>query len=175
MKKQLKVSVLMLIFLLQTCILESQNLKLGQHYQGGIIFYLDESGVHGLMTAEHDQAVDTKWGRNGETGANSVSDGMSNTNKIVDYLGVNSNCAACFCKNLKDGGHNDWYLPSINELKMMHEKQFQIGNFVIGEYCSSTECATGEIWNVHFRPHRRVEFHHHKSKWFYNVRCIRKF
>lgn len=148
---------------------------IGEKIGGGIVFYIDGSGKHGLIAAENDQALKVSWGKNGIIGANSLTDGMSNTNKIVKFLSNSRKCAACNCKNLKDGGYNDWYLPSLNELIIMHEKQEIIGNFLLGEYCSSTEVSGSQIWNVHFRPHRRIEFHYHKTKAYYNIRCIRKF
>jgi hypothetical protein len=178
-------SFYIIVSILSYCSLKAQNFQIGQHFQGGKIFYIDDSGKHGLIAAEKDQAVSISWGRNGWTGANSLFDGLGNTQKIFifssnfkgkyldeDYIPP---FAACICDSLTFEGYGDWYLPSINELKIMYEKQNFIGNFVLGEYCSSTECQKDEIWNVHFRPHRRIEFHYHKNRYMYNVRCIRKF
>ena len=34
---------------------------IGDSYHGGIIFYLDETGTHGLVAATTDQGTETAW------------------------------------------------------------------------------------------------------------------
>ena len=106
----------------------AQQHFIGQKYGGGIIFSLDGTGEHGLIAALFDQPRYTCWGANGWTGANLMNEGTSNTEKIVSYMknkhllkgdGVP---AACMCDTLKLEGYDDWFLPSINELKDMYDK-----------------------------------------------------
>jgi len=83
--------------------------------------------------------------------------------------------AACMCDSLILGEYNEWYLPSINELKEMYDKQKEIGNFNAGDYCSSTESGSEQCWSVHFRPHRKIIYENEKKFRKYFIRCIRKF
>jgi len=158
-----------------------QTFVLSQHYGGGIIFYLDPTGQHGLIAAPFDQPGYGSWVRDGLTGANYMNDGALNTKMIVTFMkrkhwmNWEGTPAACMCDSSKLGGFSDWYLPSINELKAMYDEQFMIGNFIAGDYCSSTERDSEECWNIHFKPNKRVIFHYHKVWSGYNVRCIRKF
>jgi hypothetical protein len=160
---------------------------IGEHYEGGIIFYLDSTGRHGLIAAPVDQPGYAQWGITGLTGANFVDEGASNTKKIVSFMLMKKKPvaywkitpAACMCDSSTLGGYSDWYLPSINELKSMYDKQSMIGAFTIGDYCSSTESSNNECWNIHFKPGKKIIFHDEKWRidWNiqYNVRCIRKF
>ena len=38
---------------------------IGQNYGGGIIFYVDGTGQHGLIAAPYDQSSGALWGCNG--------------------------------------------------------------------------------------------------------------
>ena len=42
-------------------ITSSRGLSIGDTYQGGIIFYLDASGCHGLIAAPSDQSTGIVW------------------------------------------------------------------------------------------------------------------
>ena len=77
----------------KTTIEPSHNLKIGQKYQGGIIFYLDNSGKHGKACTE------------------------KNLGKF-DW-----NSAMEKCNNLNLNGYADWYLPSNAELKLLYSQK----------------------------------------------------
>ena len=114
----------------------------GQFYQGGIVFYHFESGepgyvegeTHGLIAAVEDQSSDsdTGWSYNNfaETGAISrlVGAGSSNTDAIIAELGVSlfDYYAAEMARAYNGGGYNDWFLPSIDELKKMYYQKTMI-------------------------------------------------
>lgn len=155
-------------------------LKIGDTYQGGIVFFVDNTGQHGLIAAKEDQtASKIAWGPNGETFALSPDDGMKNTLKIVEYHKNSSKyggkTAADICYSLNHEGYDDWYLPAIDELQLMYNNRALIGNFLNGDYCSSTEYGNKDAWNIHFRPHKRVQFYYNKVDRDYFVRCIRAF
>ena len=107
-------------------------LAIGDTYQGGIIFWLDASGGHGLISAPSDQSTGTQWGCYGLiSGASGIAIGTGAQNTI-DI--VNANCsaynssnsiAANICANLTLGGYSDWFLPSKDELSQMY---LNIGN-----------------------------------------------
>ncbi|MBU1718960.1 MAG: protein kinase, partial [Bacteroidetes bacterium] len=122
----------------------SPKLKIGDTYAGGIIFYLDASGEHGMVCAQKDQG-EYRWGC-GLVGTvltfSDLGKGKTNTIRIVNSCG--SSTAAGVCYTLNMNGHNDWYLPSQEELNLMYEnlKKKGIGVFTNNKYwCSSEKLA----------------------------------
>ena len=120
------------------------SFAIGQSYQGGIIFYIDGTGAHGLICATTNQSTGIRWynGSYVTTGAttSSVGYGNSNTNTIVSYQGTGS-YAARLCYDLILNGYSDWYLPSRSELSLMYTnlKSAGLGGFSSIDYWSSTE------------------------------------
>ncbi len=126
--------------------------NIGSTYQGGIIFYLDGTGKHGLIVSKENidkEKVD--WDNQTNKDINKtkteMGSGAANTNAIINVYN-NSNYAANICKKYNAGGMNDWYLPSLDELKLIYEnlgpssKFKNIGNFnndVMAAYWSSSE------------------------------------
>jgi hypothetical protein len=129
------------------------NLKLGDSYQGGIIFYLDASGQHGLIAATADQSRLTSWwnGSFVSTGASSTTDGAGNTTKIIQAQGNSGNYAAKICRDYKGGGYTDWFLPSKDQLNTLYTQKNLVGGFGDEIYWSSTEFSTGEAWVQYFQ------------------------
>jgi hypothetical protein len=134
------------------------GLAIGQTYQGGIIFYLDPSGCHGLISAPTNEVVGGEVWSNGlypqyDTG-NGLFEGKYNTAIITLRQGItNPAPAATMCFNSSLGGFYDWYLPSIEELNKMFQNIGQgnalglgnIGNF-LGYYWSSSDFDGGKAW-----------------------------
>ncbi|MEI7662784.1 MAG: hypothetical protein WCK34_11315, partial [Bacteroidota bacterium] len=97
-----------------------QKVKLGDHYHGGIVFFVDDSGDRVFIAAPYDQSQGARWGCSGSIiGASGLTDGKSNTAAIVGHCGRNT--AAYICDTLTIGGYTDWYLPSQFELNKMYE------------------------------------------------------
>jgi len=96
------------------------GLSIGDTYAGGIIFYLDSTGCHGLVCAPTDQG--TNIPASVETVSFSVHNGIGagyiNTEYIVGLIG-DGNYAAKLCYDLSVAGYDDWYLPSKYELDLM--------------------------------------------------------
>lgn len=157
-----------------------QQFKIGDHHGGGIIFYLDETGQHGLIAAKWDQATKARWTiEDGVTNAKYLNDGLANT-KIIIKSNRKSDfdpkkTAAFICDNLSLEEYSDWYLPAFQELKKMHVSQENIGNFLAGYYWSSTEYNRKKAWTIAFGPSKKVEKPNSKYYKRLNVRCIRKF
>ena len=86
-----------------------------------------------------------------------------------------TNYAACGCDVFVSDGYSDWYLPSINELQLIYDNQEIIGNFRLGDYCSSTEYGRMDACSIHFRPNKKIQYFYNKDNKDYYVRCIRKF
>ncbi len=80
-------------------------------------------------------------------GADSNFDGIQNTIDIISQTNI-TNSIAEFCANLSAGGHNDWYLPAINELQALYDQRAVVDSSIsdnLGDmlgthaYWSSTE------------------------------------
>jgi hypothetical protein len=93
------------------------------------------------------------------SGAQSFSDGLSNTNAIIVQTTVPAanTYAAGLARLHSAGGYNDWYLPSNWELNMCYNSA-AIVNKVLGtdsftgnaSYWSSTEDGPNYAWNFYF-------------------------
>ena len=100
---------------------ESCSLSIGDTYAGGIIFYLDSSGCHGLVCAPTDQAINVPASVVSQFPYllhNGIGMGFINTEYLVGIRGA-GNYAAKICYDLSLGGFDDWYLPSKYELDLM--------------------------------------------------------
>jgi hypothetical protein len=125
---------------------------IGQIYGGGIIFYIDSTGHHGLIAATSDQSTGATWGSIGNfIGGTSlaIGKGKANTLAIVNGCGE-AGIAARICDNLVLNGYSDWFLPSSNELNQMFSEKEVIGGFVTDYYWSSSELNSSFAWCQYF-------------------------
>jgi hypothetical protein len=118
-------------------------LGIGITWQGGLIFYLDGSGQHGLVAAPSDQGY-AEWGCVGTpiSGADGITIGTGNQNTTDIVTGCSTiGIAAEICYNLSLGGYTDWFLPSKDELALMDSNLHLngLGGFSAINYWSSTE------------------------------------
>jgi hypothetical protein len=136
--------------------LEPASPYLGQSYAGGIVFYLDGTGQHGLVSAPADQGS-YPWGCYNTNIATSAAfgTGATNTATIVATCGE-ANIAAKVADNLVLNGYNDWFLPSVDELNLMRANLYMQGIGGLGNLLSSTQQDTrfalaldpvGNYWN----------------------------
>jgi len=131
-----------------TYAITTSTFSIGLTYQGGIIFYIDGTGQHGLIAAANDQTVGCQWGCMGTaiggTGT-AIGTGQSNTTAIVNGCSA-PDIAARICDNLTLNGYSDWYLPSKDELNQMCVQQSIIGGFAMSYYWSSSESGSNSAW-----------------------------
>lgn len=126
---------------------------IGKSYGGGIIFYLDNTGQHGLVCATSDQIQGVRW-NNGTVipivTSRLVGTGQSNTTAIVNAQGPGI-YAASICDQLILNGYTDWFLPSIDELQLMYNQKAVIGGFT-GPYeyywSSSESSGSAFLWSM---------------------------
>ena len=133
------------------------GLSIGDTYAGGIIFYLDPSGCHGLVAKATDEPGAYQWSPTyfyTWAFASGIYGGAQNTKKSIARAAVNfSACpAASVCNNLTSGGYTDWYLPSKDELDMMYVNLHLqgLGGFALNYYWSSTEYVGEFAWGQDF-------------------------
>jgi TonB-dependent SusC/RagA subfamily outer membrane receptor len=125
---------------------------IGENLYGGYIFYVDETGEHGLVCAPTDQSLNALWGKSAPSGAAGRAVGTGNKNTADIVLGCHEEgIAARLCYDLELNGYSDWFLPSIDELLLMctnlHSKG--LGSFEDQFYWSSTQDKYG-VWVVNF-------------------------
>ena len=136
----------------------SVPLIIGQNYQGGRIFYLDATGLHGLITATVDQSTGIQWAllanqTNFVPGGTltTIGSGAANTDKIIAQNGAGTTYAAGLARAYNGGGYNDWFLPSKDELYQMYLKRnVTVGNYGSNSYWSSSEYGAPTGWSTYF-------------------------
>jgi hypothetical protein len=132
-------------------------LVVGQSYGGGIVAYIDGTGVHGLIAATADQSTGTgiRWynGSYTTTGATATAlgTGLANTNTIIAVQGATTTSyAAGLARAYSGGGYSDWYLPSKDELNQLFLNKGAIGGFAVALYWSSSEYNASIAWSQGF-------------------------
>lgn len=115
----------------------------GKVYEGGLIFHLDTSNGSGFVAATKDQG-NRKWGCsnvliNGTLGA--LGKGANNTEILRAKFCPNDPTLAAGATNILDGGFDDWFLPSSQELEVMYNnlKVNNLGGFTSNYYWTSSE------------------------------------
>jgi len=158
-----------------TTMLTAQTLPfmIGASYGGGIIFYIDGTGQHGLISATSDLNP-SQWGCNGTfisgTSA-SIGAGQANTTAIVNSCNE-AGIAARNCDDLDLNGYSDWFLPSKDELSQLYSKKNVVGGFTDNCYWSSCQYDNTAAWVMCFP----VGFQSHAVKnTTRSVRAIRAF
>lgn len=164
----------------------NSTFQIGEEYQGGIIAYVDNTGNHGFIVSKTSANSTGYWaptdGEGGATGATetSVGSGKRNTDKIVNTHGTGENYAAYSCVKLNSGGYKDWFLPSLDELKILQQNKDFIEGLIVYPnseyyYWSSTEKNAYYAYAVEMISGKSVErlktYLGHRC----NVRAIRYF
>ncbi|MDD4490442.1 MAG: DUF1566 domain-containing protein [Paludibacter sp.] len=141
------------------------TLTIGQAYQGGIIFWLDATGQHGLIAATEDQGGERWWnGTDRFTGtdgdglyAGAMNTAMIIATQMADNQRGNFAAKVCADYSVTDGGiiYGDWYLPSKYELNLLYQQKTAVGGFASGSfesatYWSSTETYSSSAWIQYF-------------------------
>ena len=153
--------------------------KVGQEHEGGIIFYVDGTGEHGLIAAKFDQGQ-AEWGcqttKISGADGEKIGTGLQNTMDILKGCS-SANIAAKLCLDLVLNGYDDWFLPSKDELWQLFLHKDIVGSFasdVTAPYWSSTEVENSNgAWRQTFSNY--LEQTIYDKYRVFNVRAVRKF
>jgi len=164
---------------------------LGEHFGGGVIIWLDETGDHGLIASKNDQHGNVSWrngralipqlyGDHGDRFINAVSDGIyaGKRNTLINIAqqtadNISGEFAAQVCAVCKDGNYGDWYLPAKAELDILFLQKDQLGGFGGDMYWSSSEYNIGFVWGQNFKGYGGQYPLNKGSE--YAIRCVREF
>ena len=145
--------------------ISTSSKNIGSNYAGGIVFYVDSTGQHGLVCAPNDQGF-YQWGCMGTNiGGTSMAFGTGQVNTNLILSGCPSRpIAASVCADLVLNGYSDWYLPSLGELQLMYPNLHVqgIGGFVPTGYWSSTQRSVNEAEGIAFDD-GSTSIEHHKG------------
>ncbi len=107
----------------------SFSVSIGEQYRGGIVFYVDGTGQHGLVAANEDM-------RGHSSG------------KDEGYFTWSDAKAAC--NRLVSNGYSDWFLPNRWQLNQLYLRKDDVGGFADNYYWSSTEYGADYAWGQYF-------------------------
>ena len=165
----------------------SPTYSIGDVVNGGVVFWLDSTGQHGLVAAFSDVATSVEWGclstdlpnvsnvpHNGGVpiglGAE-IGDGFNNTNDILQDCPT---APAAFAARSLGA---QWFLPSAKELNQMYVNKTTLeavsgfdafGNY----YWSSTEYGFDNAWRQYFYNGAQTSIAKHNT---ISVRAVRAF
>ena len=139
---------------------ETPKYKVGDYYDDGtkqgVVFYVDATGQHGKIVSL-DQVFkqwcsDTQYNKGIVVRASSWSDGKANTDKVMSRSDSTAYSAFVWCR----AKGKDWYLPAIDELKLLYSVRDAInrtlkergGNTLSGWYWSSTEYEKNKMFHA---------------------------
>ncbi|HAM08744.1 MAG: hypothetical protein A2X05_06130 [Bacteroidetes bacterium GWE2_41_25] len=166
------------------------TLKIGDFANGGIVFWVDDTGQHGLVCAKTDQSEGISWYAGTYLETNAREDGMlagkKNTASIIAIQKKKTAYAALICNELQitENGktYDDWYLPGKTELDLMFQNKEVIDATALANggnafdtnafYWSSTESRRGFAFAQGFASGGQMIFTEDNT---FRVRAIRSF
>jgi hypothetical protein len=165
----------------------SATYSIGDVVNGGVVFWLDSTGQHGLVVAFSDVATSVEWGCNGTNllnvpnvpynGGNpagsgaEIGDGFNNTNNIL------KDCATAPAALAARSYGPDWFLPSAKELNQIYINKTTlegVSGFTAfsSYYWSSSESDNNVAWIQNFSASGQYFDNKNGSS---NVRAVRAF
>ena len=165
----------------------SATYSIGDVVNGGVVFWLDSTGQHGLVVAMSDVATSVEWGcmgtdlpnvsnvpDNGGTPSGlgaEIGDGFNNTNDIL------TDCPTAPAALAARSLGAQWFLPSAKELSQMYINKTTlegVSGFTAfsGDYWSSTESDNSKAWGQNFSNGSRNTIFKNLT---YVVRAVRAF
>ena len=162
----------------------SPSYSIGDIVNGGVVFWLDSTGQHGLVVAMSDVATSVAWGCSGQDLPNvpnvptspvglgaEIGDGFNNTNDILNDCPTAP--AALAARSLGA----QWFLPSAKELKKIYDNRTTLEGVsgfspFSNYYWSSTEGDGNYAWLQGFGFGSQFVYGRNDTT---NVRAVRAF
>ena len=105
------------------------KIEMGAEFGGGIIFYIDGTGMHGLIVAKDD--LPSRFSGEGGEG----------------FTWYDAEVA---CQTLEINGYSDWFLPNKEQLRILYLNK-AVGNFTGNHYYwTSSEYSAEIAWVQNF-------------------------
>ena len=103
---------------------------IGELFGGGIIFYIYTNAKgeqHGLRASLNNLAIKQRWGfyLTNVPNCSSMWNGEANTKAVIEF-DDKIESAAKLCYDYKYKEYEDWYLPAIDELKLIFDNRYII-------------------------------------------------
>ena len=165
--------------------------NIGELFGGGIVFWIDNTGQHGLIISLFNTSQSSTWSYIynlliGQT-AQSTWDGQANSDAIMSQPGAAFGNSAKLCANYSNPNHgtgiyDDWYLPAVDQLSLAYHARYLLNKTIAGEsgvpflsdtyYWSSTEFNAEKAKNYYFGNGEPGEYNKNSTN---VVRCVRDF
>ena len=166
----------------------SATYSIGDVVNGGVVFWLDSTGQHGLVVAFSDVATSVEWGCNSTDLLNvlnvpyndynpaglgaEIGDGFNNTNDIL------TDCPTAPAALAARSLGAQWFLPSAKELNQMYINKTTlegVSGFTAfsNSYWSSTEYNHTNAWGQYFGSGNQTFDGKYRTN--YSVRAVRAF
>jgi hypothetical protein len=166
---------------------------IGELFGGGIVFWVDNTGQHGLIVSLVDMSKTSSWSNITAligTTAQSSWNGQGNSTAIMGQSG-HTGSAAQLCDDYTNAEYNtgiysDWYLPAIDELSLIYHTKYILNKNIEtapapadilsdqAYYWSSTESTLYTDWAWYFSFNDGFIWQYPKSNETW-VRAIRAF
>ena len=153
---------------------------IGMEAEGGIVFYIDESGLHGLVAAIEDIGP-FQWGCQdiniSSADEQVIGSGFQNSLNIFNQCSEEP-IASSETLGYESDGYLDWYLPSFDEVQEMYyiigqgSSNGNKGDFSNSWYWTSSQADENIAWSFSFS--NGTTFNFFKTSTFM-VRPIRSF
>lgn len=164
---------------------------IGEEYGGGVVFHVYKDALgeeHGLICSIVNQSTSSQYSNVSDLiGTTNSWNGQFNTTAMANQSGASSG-AWKYCQDYSYQGFNDWYLPAIDELKLLFANRYNVNKTLstiitsepvsyipFGEYryISSTEYNNTIAFGIVIETETLTA--DLKSNGFFYVRAIRQF
>jgi hypothetical protein len=151
MSKRLSLIISLILLIFCSCNKSADTVRqVGDHFGGGIVFYVDSTGHHGLVAAMYDLAVAGygPWGLPNPGDSSDISYpytqigpgswqsplvtdtsvmSSENNSALIDNFFNHGTDACDLCRKLTLNGFNDWSLPSSGAARELCKQQRFLG------------------------------------------------
>jgi hypothetical protein len=148
---------------------------IGERKEGGVIFYLDNTLLHGMAVSESDVSTSASFGCYGVDSKTSTAFGTGQANTTSMIATCPSGTAAQICNDLDLNGFRDWFLPSKGEIDVMRDNIGSAANRTYEWYWSSSQENNNFGWYSWGKAAGNVWSSTNKENSSFAIRAVRSF